>query len=25
MSIQIAGGWMHYGTNEFLRFKGVSC
>jgi hypothetical protein len=24
MSIQIAGGWMHYGTNEFLTFKGVS-
>lgn len=23
MSIQIAGGWVHYGTNEFLRFKGV--
>jgi len=25
MSIQISGGWMHYGTNEFLKFKGVSC
>jgi hypothetical protein len=23
ISIQIAGGWMNYGTNEFLKFKGV--